>query len=89
MAKSAKNRHHANRLVKNYTKLLKQTHPSMLTFVGFGYSYNKDPFDCGNPGCFVCHHEPTGKSSSANKKKDANVSTDSIEDYYEQLEGRG
>jgi hypothetical protein len=72
MVKSAFARHQVNRLIKKYETELKQYSCSegMLEFLSFGRSFKKDPWDCGNPQCFVCHHEPKGKSNSIKVRKE-------------------
>lgn len=71
MVKSAFARHQANKRVKKYQTEVKRYHyDSMLEFIGFGRSFKKDPWDCGNPRCFVCHYEPKGKSNPAKVRKE-------------------
>jgi len=71
MTKSAFARHQANKRTKKYQAEVKRYHyDSMLEFIGFGRSFKKDPWDCGNPGCFVCHHEPRGMSSPTKVRKE-------------------
>jgi hypothetical protein len=71
MVKSAFARSQANKRIKKYQKEIKQYHyDSLLEFIGFGRNFKKDPWDCGNPGCYVCHHEPKGKSNPAKVRKE-------------------
>lgn len=58
MAKSARRRHHAERLRNKWLRLLNNLdngiNPDCITF---GRTYNSDPFDCGNPRCKLCSSE--------------------------------
>jgi len=55
MAKSARRRHHAERLRNKWLRLLGSLNnginPNGITF---GRTYNSDPIDCGNPRCKLC-----------------------------------
>jgi hypothetical protein len=57
MAKSARRRHHAERLRNKWLRLLGSLNnginPDCITF---GKVYSKDPLDCGNPRCKLCSH---------------------------------
>lgn len=86
MVKSAFARHQANRLVKKYQKEVRQSHyDSMLEQVGFGSNFKKDPWDCGNPQCFVCHHDAKGKSNPVKVRKEKLTADELIEEAREKL----
>lgn len=57
MAKSARRRHHAERLRNKWLRLLcnldNGISPDCITF---GKVYSKDPIDCGNPRCKLCSY---------------------------------
>ena len=55
MAKSAKRRHHAQRLRQKWLNLLKGIDPDRdKKCITFGRIFSGDPIDCGNPKCPLC-----------------------------------
>jgi hypothetical protein len=55
MSKSAKRRHHTERLKKNWERFSRGlSDPLPEKGLSFGRIYSKDPYDCGRPGCCLC-----------------------------------
>lgn len=72
MAKSPKNRHHAERILSKWQRLGKLLgHPGISEeSLSFGKTYKQDPFDCGNPNCQVCHRDKVFRAPKDNTVRD-------------------
>lgn len=55
MTKSAQRRHDATRILKNWERNIKLSQcDEMLKGLSWGKVFNQDPWDCGNPRCYLC-----------------------------------
>jgi hypothetical protein len=81
MAKSLKRRKEVNRLLKSYKRRLK-LHGEEVKNLSFGRIFKSDPWDCGDPGCYICHAVPKGKGHPVKVQKEL----DSFKDQLESLD---
>jgi hypothetical protein len=74
MAKSSINRHHAKRIAANWVRRIKEYkedgYEELLNQVGFGFTYNQDPYDCGLVSCYCCHSDKYGKPDRIAARRD-------------------
>lgn len=71
MVKSQFARKQVAKRIKKYIKEIKGYHyDGMLEYIGFGRNFKKDPWDCGNPRCVLCHDQGKGKSNPAKVQKE-------------------
>ena len=73
MVKTAEQRHHNQRLLNKYSKLVSERRKEWLTL---GRVFKQNPFNCGNPKCGVCGKDSKGKNKSKKKYN--------LDRYYEQ-----
>ena len=73
MVKTALQRHHNQRLLNKYSKLVNHRRRKWLTL---GKVFKQDPFDCGNPKCWVCGKSNKGKNKTKEKYN--------LDRYYEE-----
>lgn len=57
MAKTAYQRHEAERLLNKWKKLHKHLGFIPEQSLSFGKIFKQDPLDCGNPKCMICSRE--------------------------------
>lgn len=64
MVKNAKQRHHNQRLLDKYSKLVSDRRKEWLSL---GRVFKQDPFDCGSPNCRVCGKDSRGMNKTKQK----------------------
>ena len=64
MVKNAEQKHHNQRLLDKYSKLVSDRRKEWLSL---DRVFKQDPFDCGCPKCRVCGKDSKGKNKTKEK----------------------
>lgn len=64
MVKTALQRHHNQRLLDKYSKLVSDRRKEWLTL---GKVFSEDPFGCGSPKCRICGKADKGRNKNKEK----------------------